>query len=213
MVQRFQQVNLIRHGESLGNLKHGYIDGQNLPVELSPYGEQQAAELGVTYPLAPQTLLVPSAARRAIQTAEIAWPDHKLETPDKRFVELSQGRDEGRLRSDVVTPAYLTALDEGGWDHRVPGGESLQEVADRMLDGVNHWAEVADGKPIVVISHTAAIRGLTGRINRLSQYDAIRRQHIRNTQVTRISNHGRGWMVDFVGLDAGVVAAEDRKHG
>jgi len=213
MKQSFQQVDFIRHGESLGNLKKGTIDGQNIPVSLSPEGEQQARALGLAYPLTADALLVPSSAKRAVQTAEIAFPQHSLQTPDERFLELSQGIHEGQLLSEVHTPEYFAALEVLGWDHRAPNGESLNDVADRFLDGVNDWSERADGKQLTVVSHTTAIRGLTGRLRGLSQEQAIRGQKIANGQVSRISRHGSGdWKVDFVGVDPAVVAAQDRKN-
>lgn len=207
-----QQVDFIRHGESLGNLRTHHVDGQNLEVSLSSRGMQQARLLGRMYPLSKDTVLVSSAAERAKQTAALAFPQHLLEGIDSRFVEMSQGLHEGKLRRKVYTPKYRAEIDELGWSHKAPEGESLDEVADRMIDGIDEWAELSEGSPLVIVSHATAIKSLIGRINGLSQYETVHLNKIDNTQVSRLSRYGSGWSVDFIGLDAAVVAAEDRKN-
>ena len=219
MKQSFQQVDFIRHEQSRDNLgnsqkekEHQTIGGQNIFVPLSAEGERRALALAA-YPISSDALLVPSMAVRSIQTAHIGFPAHDIQTPDSRFLELSQGVHEGQLVADVHTSEYFAALKALGWDYRAPEGESLNEVADRMLDGANDWAEQADGKQLVVVGHTTAIRGLTGRLLGLSQDEAVRGQKIANGQVSRISRQGSGdWKVDFVGVDAAVVADQDRKN-
>jgi len=219
MKQSFQQVDFIRHEQSdenrknLQNPKKRTVGGQNIDAPLSSEGRKRAPLLGLVYPLNNDALLVPSTAKRAIQTAEIGFPAHPIQTPDARFLEMSQGIHEGQLVSSLHAPEYFAALKTHGWDYHAPEGESLNDVADRVLDGVNDWSEQSDGGQLVVVSHTTAIRGLAGRLLGLSQEQAIRGQNIANGQVSRISRHGSGdWKVDFVGVDPAVVAAQDRKN-
>lgn len=195
-----RRIDLIRHAQTTANIDPHRIGGQDLHVQLSEEGEQQALILGERYPLHDTTHLLSSTADRAIRTAQIAFPAAGL-TTDTRFLELSQGENEGRLRAEVFTPDYIATANREGWHHRgAPSAETWDEVAERMRDGIDDWAERADGDPLVVISHVTAIRALTGRIKGLSQEDALFKQKVRNTHVTRLEDAGRGWQVTFMDL-------------
>lgn len=66
-------VHCVRHAQGIHNLSHA---NHNLPdPELTPLGEEQARELGATFPsLRDVHLILSSPLRRAIQTALLAFP-------------------------------------------------------------------------------------------------------------------------------------------
>lgn len=207
-----KRVDFIRHPRSEDNDNGLIIGGQNISVPLSrPVGEAQAIELGRNYPLGPDGRLVSSGAKRSDDGLSLAFPGRSFET-DARFLELDQGDHEGRLRSEVYTPEFIQQAERDNWDHRAPNGESWQELYERVYDGLQDHAE--SGSPLVVMSHTTAIKALTGKQRGLSQSEALLRpdQQVGNTKLSRLVDNGRGWQVEFVGKDAKDVAKEDAKQ-
>jgi len=202
-----QRVDLIRHGETPANNKPT-IGGLNIHEPLSFQGFQQSRRLSV-FALTPETKLLSSTATRAIRTAEYAYPGVPL-VADDAFLEMSQGSLEGQLRSEAYTPEYLEAIEKEGWDHRAPGGQSLNEVADAMLEGIERHS--ADSNTLVIVSHTTAIRSLLGRIRKLDQEATILSQKIDFTHITRLIDYGKGFEIAFANLSPKEAAAYDTMH-
>lgn len=204
-----QQIDFIRHGQSEHNLIPGILGGRTPEIALSECGAEEGMRLGVEYPeLQSHTLTYSSPARRAIETARLAFPGREPIT-DNRILEISRGKHEGMFKQDVYTPEFVAELERLGLDHKSPGGESLNDGADRMIDFLDDIEEKNTSS--VVVGHSRAIKALTARLLGLTYHETESGLKIPNTSVTRVENNGRGWEVAFAGKPAREVIAHHRR--
>jgi broad specificity phosphatase PhoE len=150
---------LARHGQTNDNLEpiraQGFTD-----TPLNAVGIEQAHALAEHVATLQVGSLWCSDLSRAATTAQIVGDRIGLNaTPDPRLREGNRGDWEGRLFIDIERddPAGYAAWMAAGPDFRFPGGESLQEHADRV------WAALLDIRaagplPALVICHRGSIR-------------------------------------------------------
>ena len=204
-----KQIDFIRHGQSEHNLIPGILGGRTPKIQLSESGKQEATRLSVDYPeLRSHSLLMGSTAHRAIETARLGFPGREIVTDD-RILEISRGEHEGMLKQEVYTPEFVEDLERLGLDHKSPGGESLNDGADRMVEFIEDTGERHSSA--VVVGHSRAIKALTARLLGLTYRETETGLKIPNTSVTRVENNGRGWQIAFTGKPAYEVLAHDRK--
>lgn len=158
------RVFLVRHGRTVWN-QQGLFRGRADP-ELDEVGRRQAEALG-RCPLllrAPIEAVYASPLRRARQTAEPLARRLGLEVrPHAGFVDMSFGRWEGRSVEEVRRE--WGELLRRWWREphlvRPPGGEALQEVAERALRALQEVAERHE--MAVVVAHQVVNRVLICR--------------------------------------------------
>jgi broad specificity phosphatase PhoE len=168
---------LVRHGQTDWNLSGRYQGQADLPVNAT--GLEQARQIARRLPLGRFAALYSSDLLRARQTAEIIA--ERLELPvrlDPRLREIHQGEWEGLRYVDVVERyADLAAAyqaDPAAW--RAPRGESVSEVAIRMVAAANDLYAEHPGQSVLVVAHGLCIATLACRVRGipLSQvYDHI----------------------------------------
>lgn len=149
---------LVRHGESEGNRARTFTLTPEVP--LTELGEEQARAAGsrIRESFQPQRL-VASPFRRAQQTAvligEVLGLDVETE-PDlrERDFGLFAGKPYDSLLQD---PTFDVAR---RWEWRPEGGESLQEVHDRVAPVARRLAEENPGRDVVVVSHGGVMLAL-----------------------------------------------------
>ena len=149
------QIILVRHGRTALNAQ-GRMQGR-LDEPLDDVGRRQAASLGayLSAELGPDDIVVSSPLQRARHTAEAIAAGREV-IVDERWLELAYGEFDGRLQSDV--PATTWAQWRNDDSFAPTGGESLQEVSSRVVDACAHWAALAAGRRIVVVSHVSPIK-------------------------------------------------------
>lgn len=121
-----------------------------LPGELSERGHATAADLGRRRRNDGIAVIYVSDLRRALQTAEIAFAGSSVPViPDPRLRECNYGILNG------MTTAQLEA--ERAKHIRIPwpGGESYEDVADRMRELLRDLSAQWDGSRVLLISHSA----------------------------------------------------------
>jgi broad specificity phosphatase PhoE len=150
---------LARHGQTDDNLEpiraQGFSD-----TPLNVVGIEQAHALAERVAMIEIGSLWCSDLSRAAATARIVGERIGLEPrPDPRLREGNRGDWEGRRFVDIARedPAGYAAWMAAGPDFRFPGGESLQEHADRV------WAALMDIRaeatlPALVVCHRGSIR-------------------------------------------------------
>jgi broad specificity phosphatase PhoE len=152
---------LARHGQTDDNIEpiraQGFRD-----TPLNELGREQARALAVR--VADSGLQIGSLwcsdLSRAAETAWTVGERIGLEPrPDPRLREGNRGDWEGQLFIDIARedPEGYAAWMRAGADFRFPGGESLQEHADRV------WAALQDIRavgplPALVVCHRGSIR-------------------------------------------------------
>ncbi|WOL11473.1 hypothetical protein Cni_G20236 [Canna indica] len=141
---RVTEVLLIAHGECAASLRQDLVGGR-WPTDagLTPIGERQARALAVF--LKSQGVrfdeVYSSPLDRARSTAtficrELGFSEEQIHFSDV-LLEISQGQWEGCLRSEVYTPEMINLIDRTQPDFCAPSGESLRQVAFRMIEFLN----------------------------------------------------------------------------
>ena len=148
---------LIRHGETGGNFEgrfQGIVDNP-----LNESGIRQAQMLGMAFSLSQVDVLYTSPLLRARQTAEIIAQMHGLQklTPivEPGLTELNGGELEGRRFSELREkyPEVIDAMFHRPAALECPGGESMREVSERIVQTIDRLVEQNRGKVIVAVSH------------------------------------------------------------
>ncbi len=149
---------LVRHGQTDWNLE-GRLQGQ-LDVPLNETGLEQVRTLAEKLKTNKFDAIYSSDLMRARQTAGIISEALGLPvTYDCRLREISQGEVEGMLFSDVIQ-RFENALADRTRDpvnSRLPGGESVAELAARFLECVDEIASIKHDYPVLVVAHGLAI--------------------------------------------------------
>ena len=141
----------MRHGETVANLQK-VIQGQR-PGELSSQGHHQAYLLGER--LKPEKLdhLWASPLTRVSDTVAAVTRHHSL--PIVTLPELME-RNFGVLEGKSFAEYFLT-LEQSGLPFflfRPPGGESIEEVEERLAHVVERLDRVPQGESLLIAAHS-----------------------------------------------------------
>lgn len=140
---------LLRHGRTEANAG-GLLQGRIDPA-LDDLGVRQAAAAAAA--IGTVDRVIASPLLRAQQTAEAFGAP--VET-DERFIELDYGEWEAKPVREV--PAETWAAWRADLDFRPPGGETLNELGDRVRRGLEDLAAAAVHEDIVVVSHVSPMK-------------------------------------------------------
>lgn len=141
------------HATSEDN-ERGIASG-HLDPPLSLKGKEQATELGKRYERRPPPVLLCSDLKRSRQTAEIAFPGVPLiQSPQLREWNYGVYNGKGVVEVEALRKRYL--------QEPFPGGESLEEVAQRVWSFLKkEW-----GEEVLVIGHRSTFYALEHFCNR-----------------------------------------------
>lgn len=162
------KIIIIRHGESLGNL-HQIMLGHT-DIDLAPRGFLQADAAAEFLKNEQIDVIYSSDLIRAMHTAE---PHAKIRglsiIPSRQLRECYVGEWEN-VPLDEIVEKWPDLFFEG-WrksfgTFRIPGGESVQEAADRFEAEVKRIAKENLGKTVLIAAHAAVIRGFWGKITK-----------------------------------------------
>ena len=155
---------LIRHGQSIGNTKHGFISGRNDPEGLTEKGKMQVIRTAWELRKEKIDAIYLSPVVRARQTAQIIkiYFDALLYT-EPHFNELHHGIFEGHYWWEVIdqVPPSWRAKREDFETAYPGGGESMKALVNRVWQGVKKILEnQKDADTAVIISHQAVISAI-----------------------------------------------------
>ncbi len=143
---------LIRHGETEWSLSGAHTGGTDIP--LTPRGERRAALIGRYLNRRPFALVLTSPLQRARQTCRIAgYGDVARIEADLK--EWDYGAYEGRTTADIRKENPQWSL----WESGVPGGETIEQVAERARRVIGRASEV--GGDVALFAHGHVLRILT----------------------------------------------------
>jgi broad specificity phosphatase PhoE len=172
-----QRIDLyvIRHAESAANASGSHlIGGRSNETPLTEKGTEQAIRLGcyLSAKAIEPDFIYSSPALRTLQTAHYALGEMSITTEptiDDNLQELDQGLWVGRNRKDTYTEEVLADIALLGKDFKADGGESMNEVGERMLTAVSSIADrhanEHDTVTGIVFTHGVAIRCLASTIH------------------------------------------------
>lgn len=153
---------VVRHGATSPNLEKPYrLQGRGIDVDLAPQGVEQAER--VRNALSGQSLqaIYSSPLRRARQTAEIIAAGHNLTV--QLVTDLQEGdvgRWEGRTWEDIRAQdaEACERFMANPAEHGYPGGESFQDVAERVTPVFHDILQRHQGQTVLVVSHQIVCR-------------------------------------------------------
>jgi broad specificity phosphatase PhoE len=154
------------HATSLDNetgLASGWFD-----VALSATGEEQARALGARRRDDHLAVVVCSDLSRSFRTAEIAFGDRSLPiVRDARLRECDYGDLTRRPASEIEERRVRHLVDP------FPGGESYQQVVDRVSEWLGEAVQKIDAGTVLVIGHRATYYALEHLLNRVTLHQAV----------------------------------------
>ena len=152
---------LIRHGETVWNLENRFQGQKDSP--LSDKGRQQAQQLGQHFKQIDIQALYSSDLGRAIGTAEPIAASKSL--PLQTMISLRErsfGIFEGRCREEARAdnPKAFEAWNLGSFSEVVPGGESRQNLCERVIEGLENIAAAHQQQSVAVVTHGGVLSSL-----------------------------------------------------
>lgn len=158
------RVVLLRHGETEWS-RTGRHTGRS-DIDLTDHGVDEARAAGPALAAHRFALVLVSPLQRARRTAELAGFTDM--TVDDDLLEWDYGEIEGRTTAELreTTPGWTI------WDGPPPGGESIEQVGERV-DRVIERVLAVDGD-VLCVAHGHVSRTLTARWAGLPAGDARR---------------------------------------
>ena len=145
---------LLRHGETEWSRAHRHTGRTDLP--LTPYGEQQAREVGAALRGRDFAMVLSSPLQRASTTARLAGLDAELEPA---LMEWDYGAYEGRLTADIEAERPGWSI----WAEGAPDGERPEDVGGRADRALARVAPVLEHGDVCLVGHGHALRVLAAR--------------------------------------------------
>ena len=152
---------MVRHGEIPSNVKKIYA-GKS-PEELTATGVIQAKEAAEKLKFRNVHSIYSSPVRRALQTAEIIREKLGADFFVKSaFREMELGPWEGLSENDVARmyPEEWSIWQNIPAELKLPGRETLGELLERVLAGIQNIYRGGHSRNIVIVTHVAVIRVL-----------------------------------------------------
>jgi probable phosphoglycerate mutase len=204
-----RRIDLIRHGQSAGNVANDAaraaqlealdLATRDMDVPLSDLGQQQAAALGPWFAACPPDLVLSSPYRRSVDTVASALRAAGLDLPvrcDERLRErefgildrLTRRGIEARHPDQAAARTFL-----GKMYHRPPGGESWVDVAARVRDLYRDLRLDHAGDHVVVVAHQAVVLLFRYVLEDLTEDEILAidaREDVANTSVSTFRGDG-----------------------
>ena len=168
------RLYLIRHGQTEMNRRRKYQG--SIDTDLNDRGIAQARRAAQALP-ADIDALVSSSMRRALQTAEIISTHTGIPIDVMpQFRERAFGLFEGLSKIEIKKqfPDLWKHKPLRSFDLAPPGGESVNEVLERVRHGIEQLRDHHPDGHVAVVAHgfiARAIRGLTTPISRDTFFD------------------------------------------
>ena len=193
----------VRHGYSEANKSHVFA-GCTFDAPLSEQGKAQGD--AVSSFIAQNFLvdrIVSSPMIRAQSTVKLLSEKtgKQIET-DEKFREIYGGEWEGKTFSDIekIYPEeYVLWRTDFGYCRPV-GGESFEELRERVVNAARRLAEESDGKTVVVATHAGAIRALLAGVKNLTDEEIKQTTWVPNASISVLAYENGTWTVEIEGF-------------
>ena len=161
-------IYLIRHGATASNEQvPPILQGSGVDSKLSDLGQDQAAATGRLLANVRLGAVFSSPMARAVSTAEAISEPHRLHVStieDLHEIDVGQweGLDWGTI-SERTPDDYRRFMEDSG-TYGYLGGESYQDVLDRVLPRFEQLIAENEGQHIAVVAHKAVNRSLLAHL-------------------------------------------------
>ena len=199
------KIYLVRHCEAAGNLKKSFQG--HTDCDISPDGAEQLNFLAKRFEDIHIDKAYSSPLIRAYKTAEAAVRGKNITVvKDDHFAEINAGVIDGMPFDEIFVkyPWFLDVWDNTPEDFAAEKGESMQDVFERMWQGIKNLCEDSanEGKTLLIASHGAAIRTVICRL----MFDDIKKlsytEWSGNTAVSLIVFDKSGIHLEFANDDS-----------
>ena len=182
----------IRHGETAWNAD-GRLQGHQ-DVDLNALGRRQAATLAAALAGEGLAVVVASDLQRAWHTAQaLAGPLGLPLQADPGLRERCFGRLEGLTYAEIeaLHPAMARRWRTREPGFAPPGGESLQQLAERCLAAVDRLAQAHAGQTIALVAHGGVLDVLYRAATHVA-LDRPRSWPLANASINRLLHSPQG---------------------
>jgi len=185
---------LVRHGETQWHAENRYAGSSD--IALTPLGVEQAGQLAQWAAHARPTLVVSSALRRAVRTAEPAAAAAGVAlrvVPALREVHFGRGEGLTQREMAVEFPDALARFRAAPASSPLPEAESGIEAAERAVTALRTVRAEREGELVLVVTHSTLIRLVLCRLLGIPM-DAYRRVFpaVHNVALTTVRLDDRG---------------------
>ncbi|MBK9122213.1 MAG: histidine phosphatase family protein [Chloroflexi bacterium] len=188
-----KRVIFVRPGETDWNHAERWQGWLDTPI--NAHGQQQVEKLATLMRNIGIARLYTSDLRRARQTAEVIGQACGVTPiPDPRLRERNIGRWQGMKLEEVHAwfPDQYEHYVNDRYTFRIPEGETLTDVGDRMEEAFHEIVAAGDVETIAIVTHTVSIRVLLYRL--IPGFDA-ESARLGNSSVTTIEPSATGWRI------------------
>ncbi|QQS50861.1 MAG: histidine phosphatase family protein [Bacteroidota bacterium] len=190
------RITLIRHGETEWNRAMQLQGHQDSP--LTENGIRQAELLAETLKGKSFDALLSSDLERARRTAQIINKHLQLtHSENKSLRERSFGKVESLTLDEIMLkyPEVFQAYLDRNLYFEIPGGESLFQFNQRVIEGIQELAKQFRGKHLLVVAHGGVLDCVIRKIFRFP-VDSERCFSVYNTSVNTISVNDDLWKLE-----------------
>ena len=178
---------IVRHGQTEWNVQHRFQGYQDSP--LTELGIKQALWLGESMRNDPIDIIYSSSSYRAHRTAELIKADREIDIMDSDALrEINLGIWEGRNQQEVEA-SYPEQLDHFWNDpneFRVREGESFKDVSERVVGQLNEIIDEHQGKSILIVTHTVAVKLIMAHFEKRSMKDLWKPPYIHPVCLSKV---------------------------
>lgn len=177
------RVLLIRHAQTEWNLQRRFQGHGDSPI--TEEGHLQLQRLQARLALSHFDAIYSSDLPRTMTTASVLPSSEVI--PEPRLRERGVGILEGLNLEEILREhaEAFRSFRTGSKDHRIEGGESLQQALDRAWELMEILPERHPGAEVALVSHAGLIRLLCKQVLGL-ELDAPTCFHIPNTSLTQL---------------------------
>jgi probable phosphoglycerate mutase len=170
-----KKIYLIRHGQTDYN-KMGIVQGSGVDTSLNDYGREQASAFYEVYHKVPFDKVYTSALKRTVESVKEFLAEGIPHESLGGLNEICWGRKEGQQITPEEDEYYHNLLEQwknGNTSLRIDGGESPEDVMERLAKAFKHILVQENEKTVLICMHGRAIRILLCYLlnNPLSQMD------------------------------------------
>jgi phosphoserine phosphatase len=183
---------LVRHGQTDWNVNGRYMGWTD--EALNEEGLRQAERLAKRLAGCPICAVYSSPLKRAAGTAEIVARAHSLPVGIiEELGEMRIGAWEGMFAGDIAVrfPDLWKTWRTNPGDFRMPGGESLGEVRERVVRASGRIMNCSEGRTALAVTHDVVVRLLVAYCLGVGVgVDIYRRLEVGNASITVIERDG-----------------------
>ncbi|WP_418789915.1 alpha-ribazole phosphatase [Phosphitispora sp. TUW77] len=172
MADNRTRLYIVRHGETEWNKTLKYQGHRDIP--LSEEGRSQSVKIAKRLSAEKLHTAYSSDLSRALETAQIISEYHSLTVkPVPELRETNFGLWEGLTHSEIDKQFHeaMKVWFKNPKDNKIPGGESLGEVAERCQIGLDQILAENPGKNVLLAAHGGIIRIIIAAVLGISVND------------------------------------------